>query len=212
MTPEEFHQATGVSRETMARLSAYARLLAQWQSRLNLVGPRTLPDLWERHMLDSAQLFPLLPAGTRSLVDLGSGAGFPGLVLAIMGVEDVHLVEADTRKAVFLREAARTAGVRITVHNCRIEKLALSGMDVVTARALAPLPVLLGYVCQLMKEDGLALFPKGRNHDAELTDARRLWHIKNSCVPSQIDSDGVIIRFQGCPVPRNTAVDVAGSR
>src|SRR5689334_7633402 len=105
LTPTEFAAATHVSRETLGRLQAYADILVAWNQRLNLVGRGTIDDLWRRHMLDSAQLHALLPAGAKILVDLGSGAGFPGLVLAIMGGPHVHLVESDQRKAVFLREA-----------------------------------------------------------------------------------------------------------
>jgi 16S rRNA (guanine527-N7)-methyltransferase len=103
--PEDFAAATGVSRETIERLSAYAALLVKWQARINLVSASTLEDLWRRHMLDSAQLLPLLPEGTTSVIDLGSGAGFPGLVLAILGIPEVHLIESDQRKCVFLTEA-----------------------------------------------------------------------------------------------------------
>src|SRR5437588_12718613 len=107
LSPAEFAAATGVSRETLARLDAYAELLRQWSPRINLVAASTLDDLWRRHVLDSAQLFPLLPPGAHSLIDLGSGAGFPGLVLAILGVPAVELIESDARKCAFLREAAR---------------------------------------------------------------------------------------------------------
>jgi 16S rRNA (guanine527-N7)-methyltransferase len=139
MTPAEFAAETGVSRETLARLEAYAALLLAWNRRVNLVGRGTEEDLWRRHMLDSAQLHPLIPAGARTLVDLGSGAGFPGLVLAILGGPHVHLVESDQRKAVFLREAARVTGAAAMVHAIRIEAAPPLAADIVTARALAPL-------------------------------------------------------------------------
>src|SRR6266446_2343020 len=114
LDPTGFTALTGVSRETLARLEAYAALLAQWNERINLVGRDTRRDIWRRHFLDSAQLLPHVPAGTRSLADLGSGAGFPGLVLAILGVCGVELVESDARKCAFLREAARIAGAPVT--------------------------------------------------------------------------------------------------
>ena len=138
MGPIEFQAKSGVSRETLERLTIYADLLVKWQAKINLVGPETLADLWSRHMLDSAQLFPLIRPDAKRLVDLGSGAGFPGLVLGVMGAPDVHLVESDARKCAFLREAARLTGTTVTIHNKRIEQVAPLGADVVTARALAP--------------------------------------------------------------------------
>src|SRR5271169_4319013 len=115
-----FAEIFPVSRETLARLEAYADLLTRWSARINLVGRDTIADLWRRHFLDAAQLRPLVPDDTQSLIDLGSGAGFPGLVLAILGVPDVELVEADSRKAAFLREAARVAEASVTIRPCRI--------------------------------------------------------------------------------------------
>src|SRR5438128_2737225 len=128
----EFAAETGVSRETLARLDAYAELLRQWAPRINLVAASTLADSWRRHFLDSAQLLPLIPPEARSLIDLGSGAGFPGLVLAIIGVPGVELVEADARKCAFLREAARIAAAPVRIHNTRIESVPAHAVDVVT--------------------------------------------------------------------------------
>ena len=113
-----------VSRETLAKFDAYAELLEKWQKRINLVSGKTLPELWTRHFLDSAQLYKSLPSGCNTLVDMGSGAGLPGLVMAIMGVPDVHMIESDSRKVAFLREAARGAGAKVTLHNERIEDVA----------------------------------------------------------------------------------------
>ena len=123
MTPEEFVEQCPVSRETLDRLTVLADLLARWTQRINLVSKSTLPDLWRRHILDSAQLAAHVPPGSRTMVDLGSGAGFPGLVLAAITDLDIHLVESDARKCAFLREAARSMGRQVTVHNTRIEKL-----------------------------------------------------------------------------------------
>src|ERR1700730_12401053 len=113
--PGGFAEIVPVSRETLARLEAYAALLTRWSARINLVGRGALADLWRRHIHDSAQLWPLLPASARTLIALGSGAGLPGLVLAILGVPGVELVEADSRKAAFLREAARVTGAEVTI-------------------------------------------------------------------------------------------------
>ena len=124
--PEAFAAACDVSRETLARLELYAELLGRWNRAINLVGKRTLDDLWRRHFLDSAQLLPLLPpldGRPRVLADLGSGAGFPGRVLAILGAVLVHLVESDLKKATFLREVARATGAPASVHAARIESL-----------------------------------------------------------------------------------------
>lgn len=174
-----------VSRETRTRLERHLELLRQWQKRINLVGPATLADAWQRHTLDSAQLFALLPATTRRLVDLGSGAGFPGLVLAILGVPEVHLVEADRRKAAFLREAARLTGTdNVVVHARRIEELAPFPADVVTARALAPLPRLLALAAPFLGPGGVAIFPKGREVAAELTAAAQHWTMQVEQVAS----------------------------
>ncbi|SDE37057.1 16S rRNA (guanine(527)-N(7))-methyltransferase RsmG [Rhodospira trueperi] len=157
------------------RLTTLLERLDTWTRRINLVGGSTLPDAWARHVLDSAALMPLIPPGARRLADLGSGAGFPGLVLAILGAPDVHLVESDQRKAVFLREAARATAAPVTVHAARIEALASLDADVVTARALAPLPDLLPLVTRHLTDDGVALLPKGRDVASELTACANQW-------------------------------------
>ena len=141
--PDGFAALSGVSRETLARLETYAELLRRWSARINLVGANTLADPWRRHFLDSAQLLAHVPPGTQTLIDLGSGAGFPGLVLAILGMPGVELIEADARKCAFLREAARLAAAPVTIRNARIEAAAPRIVDVVTARGCAPLDRLL---------------------------------------------------------------------
>lgn len=163
-----FAEVTGVSRETLDRLICYADLLAKWQTRINLVSTATLPDLWRRHMLDSAQLARYAPAGGR-WVDMGSGAGFPGLVLAILGVGEVHLVESDARKCAFLREAARVTETRITLWPRRIETVPPLAADVISARALAPLDRLLAWAAPHRHTHTIHLFPKGREAEGELT-------------------------------------------
>lgn len=169
---EGFAAATAVSRETLERLTRYAELLEKWQARINLVGASTLPDLWRRHMLDSAQLARHAPAGGR-WVDLGSGAGFPGLVLAILGVGEVHLIESDARKCAFLREAARLTGAAVTIWPRRIDAVPPLGARVITARALAPLEKLLAWAAPHRDTHTIHLIPKGREAEAELTAARR---------------------------------------
>jgi 16S rRNA (guanine527-N7)-methyltransferase len=194
--PEEFQTKSGVSRETLQRLQIYADLLVKWQARINLVGPDTLPDLWQRHFLDSAQLYPLIPPSCRRLVDLGSGAGFPGLVLAIMGAADVHLVESDSRKCAFLREVARVTGTKVTIIDKRIEQIPPLEADVITARALAPLARLLDWAHPHFAPGGQCLFLKGRGSEDELTAAAKEWHISPERVPSQTGAGGLILHFK----------------
>ncbi len=196
MDAARFQQATGVSRETLTRLETYAALLAKWQRRINLVGASTLADLWRRHMQDSAQLLPLLPPSATTLVDLGSGAGFPGMVLAILGVPDVHLIESDTRKAVFLGEVSRATATRVTLHARRVEEVPPVAADVVTARALAPLPELIQMARRFSGESCVWLFPKGRDVDRELTLVPETPTLRIEKVPSLTDPGGTILRVQ----------------
>lgn len=203
LTAEAFRRETGVSRETLARCEAYLALLRKWQRTVNLVGPTSLADPWRRHFLDSAQLAPLLPEDARSLVDLGAGAGFPGLVLATVGLEDptippVHLVEADRRKAAFLAAAATVAGAKVTIHPVRIEVLSqnLVGIPpprIVVARALAPLKSLLKMAFPFLSGGGTGFFLKGRHIQDELTEARQEWKMNLHLHPSRTHPGGVII-------------------
>lgn len=187
----------------MLRLEAYAALLDRWTRAINLVSQASLRDLWRRHMLDSAQLLPLLPATPanrwRVIVDLGSGGGFPGLVLAILGAGEVHLVESDRRKAVFLREVARETGSDVRVHDRRIEDMPPVAADVVTARACAPLRKLLEYAREIPgpvpETRPCCLFLKGKRVDQELTEARKQWTIEVESFPSRSDPSGTILRI-----------------
>ena len=190
---EDFQRDTGVSRETLDRLKAYAELLLDWNKRKNLIGRSTEPTLWHRHMLDSAQIYPLIPKTAQSLLDIGSGAGFPGLVLAIMGVPGVHLVESDQGKAAFLGEAARVTGTPVTIHAKRLEEMAAFPADVITARALAPLTDLLALSQPFLREGGLCIFPKGQNVEVELTEAHKRWRIKTDRRSSQTDPGSTIL-------------------
>jgi len=191
--PEAFQKDTGVSRETLERLSAYAELLSTWNKKINLVGRSTEAELWTRHMLDSAQLFPLIPPETKSLLDLGSGAGFPGLVLAIMGVRGVQMVESDQRKCAFLREAARMAKAAVIVHAKRIEDLESQKIDVVTARALAPIDQLLDWSERFLGQNSHCFFLKGQNVEVELTETYKRWTITADQRPSCTDPRGSIV-------------------
>lgn len=196
LSPEGFQQLTGVSRETLGLLTTYAELLTRWQKAINLVSRDSLDDLWRRHMLDSAQLFPMLPPDARRLVDLGSGAGFPGMVLSVLGVPDVHLVESDARKSAFLREVSRTLGVSPHIHTRRLEQMHPIKADVVTARALARLDDLLDLAEKFMQPHSICLFLKGQGVEQELTRAAETWKMKITRQTSASDPSGTILRLE----------------
>jgi len=201
--PTEFAAAFDVSRETLARLEAFAVLLEKWNSAINLISPRDLPDLWRRHIMDCAQLLPLLPRAPadrpRRIIDLGSGAGFPGLILAILGAGEVHLIESDGRKCAFLTEAVRLTNATATVHNLRIESVASKfpslKADVIVARGLAPLAKLIAFSAPLIEKSGVCLFLKGGNVASELTVAEKNWHMRVEQLPSRTSKAGVILRI-----------------
>ena len=197
LTPEGFARLAGVSRETLERLQAYVALLTAWNRRINLVGPNTIGDIWRRHILDSAQLMPLFPEEARVVVDIGSGAGLPGLVLAILGAPDVHLVEGDQRKAAFLREAQRVIGARVTVHAQRAERLPPIAADVIVARAVAPVDNLLLMVDKFRKPHTICLFLKGKGVEEELTRLPPALRMKARILPSRSDPTGRIVRLEG---------------
>ena len=204
MTPEAFREETGVSRETLARLEGYADLLIRWTKAVNLVSRDSLHDLWRRHMFDSAQLLPLLPEVTdrrRVILDLGSGAGFPGMVLSVLAAGDVHLVESDQRKVLFLREVAREVGSDAHIHGVRVDQLPRFPVDAVTARAFAPLNKLLDEAAAFLdpahasngRAPARGLFLKGRGVEEELTAAHKAWKMTVEKVPSRSDLSGTIL-------------------
>jgi 16S rRNA (guanine527-N7)-methyltransferase len=190
-----------VSRETEARLDRYLDLLRQWQAKTNLVAPSTLPQLWTRHVADSLQLLTLTPTA-KTWVDLGSGGGFPGVVLACALAETsgakVHLVERNSKKAAFLREALRITSAPGIVHPGAIEDIvdSIAGpVDCVTARALAPLHQLIGFAEPLVKKGAKALFLKGQDVEAELTEATKYWNIKPNLHSSLTGGQGWIVEI-----------------
>ncbi len=193
-----------VSRETWARLDTLVTTLDRWQAKTNLVAPNTLDEIWTRHIADSAQLVALAPPEPARWVDIGSGGGFPGLVVAaiLSGTTDIHLVESNGKKAAFLREASRAMGVSANIHAERAEA-ALAGLsaDVVTARALAPLTALLGIAAPLLKTGAVGLFPKGREASAELTEAEKSWRFRASFHPSLTDEIARIVRVEAFEGP-----------
>ncbi len=196
LTAESFAKLASVSRETLDRLCIYVDLLKSWNRRINLIGRNTVGDVWRRHILDSAQLYPLIPTESRSLVDLGTGAGLPGLVLSIFGVPNCHLIDSDGRKAAFLREAIRVTKADATVHLARLDRAKVPLADVVTARALAPLSELVEISQRFLKLGGVCLFLKGRNVEEELTELAKRWKIPVERRPSLSDPLGSILRLE----------------
>ncbi|MGQ0686294.1 16S rRNA (guanine(527)-N(7))-methyltransferase RsmG [Bradyrhizobium sp.] len=203
---------TPVSRETEARLDRYVALLLEWQAKTNLVAPSTLPNLWTRHISDSLQLLSLAPTA-KTWVDLGSGGGFPGVVLACALAETpgarVHLVERIAKKAAFLREAIRVTGAPGAVHLADIgdtvERFG-SAVDCVTARAVAPLHQLIGFAEPLVRRGAKALFLKGQDVEAELTEATKYWKIEPKLHSSRTGGQGWIVELDKIE-RRNAAAD-----
>jgi 16S rRNA (guanine527-N7)-methyltransferase len=187
-----------VSHETIVRLDQFVELFLRWQSAVQLVAKSTLPKLWTRHIADSLQLVDLAPAA-RTWVDLGTGGGFPGLIIAIAIADRagavVHLIESDTRKAAFLREAARIIGAPAEIHAERIESVAerIGRVEVVTARALAPLPRIIELSEPFLRGGAIGIFLRGQDVDNELTEAAKSWKIQSKLQPSRTDPRGRIL-------------------
>lgn len=199
MSAAEFAATLNVSRETLQRLERYAETLRKWQRAINLVGGDSLKDLWRRHMLDSAQLADHVPESASVITDLGSGAGFPGLVLSILLERPVHLIEASGKKTAFLREAARVSGAAAEVHHGRIEDLRPWPSDLVVARALAPLDRLLDYAEPFLRgggRDAACLFLKGSTAEEELTESSKSWNMSVERFESVSDPTGIILRLK----------------
>jgi 16S rRNA (guanine527-N7)-methyltransferase len=198
-----------VSRETETRLDRFVALLLQWQNITHLIAPSTEPILWTRHIADSLQLIDLAPAA-ETWVDLGTGGGFPGLVIAcaLYGTpgRQVHLIESNAKKAAFLREAVAATGAPAVVHGKRMEKFVETfgqRADTVTARAVSPLSSLLGQCLPLLKEGSIGLFPKGQDVEAELTEASKCWRITADLVPSRTDPKARIVRVRALEPQRS---------
>ncbi|MEM8744693.1 MAG: 16S rRNA (guanine(527)-N(7))-methyltransferase RsmG [Pseudomonadota bacterium] len=201
-TPQKFAAAFDVSRETVARLEVYEKLLRQWQKGTNLVSPATLDQIWHRHFADSAQLLRFAPE-TAQWLDLGTGAGFPGLVVAVCRANrdtgTVHVIESNARKCAFVHEVVRETGCSVEIHQTRVESLwgndRLTGVDCVTARALAPLPSLLELSAPFFGPNTRGLFLKGHQAKAELENASENWRFRAESHPSVTRADAWIVEI-----------------
>lgn len=192
---DDFQEQTNVSRETLAHLKLYGALLEKWQKAINLVGKSTIPDLWRRHMLDSWQLLSCVSPTQGSWLDLGSGAGFPALVVAIASDFEVHAVESDQRKCLFMQNVSRETLANLSVHRARIEELSPFSCDIISARALAPLEKLLEYASPFAHAKTEFLFLKGQDVDEELTKASKCWNMQVEKYRSLTSDDGCIVKL-----------------
>ena len=213
--PAEFQESTNVSRETIDRLKIYADLLKAWSAKLNLIGPGTLDQIWHRHFLDSAQFLshgpPQDPGAPKVWADIGSGAGFPGMVLAIMGASPMHLVEANSNKCEFLSEVARATATAVTIHHRRVELMAPSdfsptGVDVIAVRAVAPLPKLLRGIGEIVTPTTVVLLAAGQDVESKLTRAGKSWKMTVERLPSITHPASIILRIQDLQ-PNGTNTD-----
>jgi len=201
MTHRDLLNRLNVSRETMERLEIFEQVIRKWNPKINLVSRTSLADLWTRHIVDSIQVFRNAPE-SKSWVDLGSGGGFPGVIIAILAADEVPemavtLIESDQRKSVFLRTAARECGAKVQVLSQRIELADPQQAQVLSARALADLNALLGFTHRHLREDGTAMFPKGVTWKKELKEARQHWHFDVEPITSLTEPDAVILKVRG---------------
>lgn len=201
MSAADFQRRFDVSRETLERLEHLVALLSKWNKKINLVSPSTISDAWQRHIWDSAQLFELAPNTSGKWLDIGSGGGFPGLVIAIMNAGagspwDVTMMESDIRKCTFLRTALRETDVDADVVTSRIEKADPHGADVLSARALADLDALCDFGLRHLKADGTALFPKGVRWKKELQVAEESWSFASEVIKSDTQEGAVILKVR----------------
>ncbi len=186
---------TDVSRETQVRLDAFCDLLLKWNQRINLISSADEPHVRQRHVADSLALVKLIPPDISHAIDIGTGGGFPGLILAISTGLHFHLVESDQRKCAFLREAARLTATTVTLHACRIEEAKVPAAPLITARALAPLPRLLTWAVPHLAKHGICVFPKGRSANKELTAAQVNWNFTTERFASPIDPTSTTLRL-----------------
>lgn len=197
ITFEEIEKVCDVSRETFTTLMEFATLIEKWNRSINLISKTTsVSELWQRHMIDSMQLFRFIPTETKVLTDFGSGGGFPGLILSFLGVPEVHLVESDKRKCAFLREASLLSKQKVVVHDARIESLTPWKSDIITARGLASLSELLDLVYPFVDGHTVCLFQKGKHASEELEDTDAHWAMTIEFLPSMTSSEATILKLQ----------------
>ena len=199
-TYEKFSSHVFVSRETYEKLCVFEKILIKWQHSMNLISRSTIKSIWDRHFLDSAQLYPFVKNIEGNIIDFGSGAGFPGMVLALMGKKNIHLVESDHKKCVFLKEIAMLTETDITIHNCRIEDLSYINVDLITCRALASLSKLIDYVEIFInksigekQEPPKLLFLKGKSYYSEVIELSKNKKISFKEYPSITDRNSKIL-------------------
>ncbi|MCC3861837.1 16S rRNA (guanine(527)-N(7))-methyltransferase RsmG [Pseudemcibacter aquimaris] len=196
MNAKEFQQKTDVSRETLEKFITYAEMLDKWQKSINLVSNTTLSDKWLRHFYDSAQLMEMIePDENRKILDLGSGAGFPGLVISLMGAGEVHLVEGVGKKCSFMKQVVRATGMNAIVHNERIEQMDPFTVDLITSRACADLEKLLDLTSAFIGEKTQCLFLKGEKADQEISDAQKKWQFDVKKTASKSEESGIILEL-----------------
>ncbi|MEK6746482.1 MAG: 16S rRNA (guanine(527)-N(7))-methyltransferase RsmG [Pseudomonadota bacterium] len=184
-----------VSPEVFERLKLYHNTLIKWQEKINLVSKDTLSDVWQRHFLDSLQLINFIEDKNKIIVDLGSGAGFPGMALAIAGYKNIHLLESDSRKVAFLREVARITETKISIHNCRIENNPVADVDIFISRACASLEKLFSLIEKSVTHETTCLFHKGKNYSIENENALLHYRYDMNVTPSVVDSHGVVLKI-----------------
>ena len=189
-----------VSRETYEKLEIFNETLIKWQKSINLVSNSSLKHIWTRHFLDSAQLYNFTKDVHGNILDMGSGAGFPGIILAMMGNENINVVESDQRKCTFMREVARLSNTNLEIHNCRIEELKFINPDLIISRALAPLRKLIEYVENHIDKNKLSkkkipnmLFLKGKLYNDELNELKKVRNFDFKVYPSITDENGKIV-------------------
>lgn len=202
MTPEQFSAQAPIHPDSLSDYQTWEALLRKWNARINLVAPKSLPEFWRRHALDSAQIAPLVPETARTIVDFGSGAGFPGLAIAIDAKhssrdQTVHLIESAGKKASFLKTVSRETGLATIIHGDRIEALPKLEADIITARAFAPLRRLFPLAWQHLGKDGQVILLKGMAVEEEVLLARQTWGFDLQQTPSLSDESGSVLTITG---------------